>query len=113
MRSTMSNSSTKTLQLSTLSNSLGSSSNRFKAFTNMFKGSLNPLIPYHFTLEKGEVFRVPVACRELRVLSGVAWITVAGQDIILTSGETASLGSNKGSAILSALGKVPLSLEVV
>jgi hypothetical protein len=113
MRSTMSNSIAKTFQLSTISIFLGSFSNRFSAFTNMFNGNLKPLIPSHFTLEKGDVIRVPATYKELRVLSGVAWITVAGQDIILTSGETASLESNTGSAILSALGKLPLTLEVL
>jgi hypothetical protein len=112
MRSAMSNTSAKTFNLSTLSNPLNSWSNQLGSLTNLFKGNLKSLVPCRFTLQKGEVFRVPSGCKELQVLSGVAWITVAGQDIILTSGETASLESNKGFAILSALGRNPLTLEV-
>jgi hypothetical protein len=112
MRSAMSNTSAKTFNLSTLSNPLNSCSNRFSPLTNLFKDNLKSLVPYRFTLKKGEVFRVPSECKELQVLSGVAWITLGGQDIILSSGQTASLESNKGFAILSVLGKAPLTLEV-
>jgi hypothetical protein len=45
-------------------------------------------------------------------LSGIAWITVAGKDIILNTGEKISLESKKDSAILSVLGNEPLNLEV-
>lgn len=113
MRLVMSNSLAKTFHSSTLLNALGSYSNKFGVFTKLFHSDLKPFIPYNFTLEKGEVFRVPAECRELYVRSGIAWITVDGKDIILTTGEKASLESNQGSAVISALGKMPLRLEVL
>lgn len=113
MRLAMSNRFAKNFNLSIVSSFFGVGSNKFSAFTNLFKSHLKYLNPYQFTLKKGEIFRVPSGCREVHVLSGVAWITEAGQDIILTSGEKASLASNKGLAILSSLGNVPLILEVL
>ncbi len=44
------------------------------------------------------------------MLSGVAWITVAGEDIILSYKEKASLALNKDEAIVSSLSDVPLIL---
>jgi hypothetical protein len=113
MRLGMSDTFAKTFQLSTLSNSLNSCINRLHPSNSWFKGNLSFLVPTCFTLQRGEVFRIPSMWRELHVLSGIAWITVAGKDIVLTSGEKASLTANEGSAILSTLGKEPLILEVL
>lgn len=113
MRLAMSNSLAKTFHPSTLSHSLGSCSNRFSVLTNLFKNHLKSLVPCHFTLEKSEVFRVPSGCRDIHVVSGIAWITVAGKDMILRPGEKASLSSNQDSAVISPLGNVPLTLEVL
>lgn len=113
MRLTMSHTWAKTFNLSTIGSSLGFRFKQFNGFTHLFKRNLKGLVPYHFTLANGEVFQVPSACSEVRVLSGVAWITVAGQDLILTSGEKALVASKKGGAILSALGNLPLIVEVL
>lgn len=106
----ISNGLAEIFHLSTISNLLGCP-NKFRAFTNLFKGNLKSPVRYRLILHKGEVFRFP-ECRELHVLSGIAWITVKGEDIILTSQEKASFLSNKD-AIISALDKVPLILEVL
>lgn len=95
----------------TISRSVGSCLNKINAFTELFKGYQKFLEPRLFTLRKGEVFRLPLAFREVQVLSGVAWITVAGEDIILTCKEKASLLLNKDEAIISALSDAPLILE--
>jgi hypothetical protein len=92
---------------------LGAYSNKFSLFAIPFQGQLKSIIPHQFIFDKGEVFRVPSACKELYVLSGRAWVTHDGKDIILNSGERASLISNKDCTLVSALGKVPLSLEVM
>jgi hypothetical protein len=112
MRLGMSNRLAKTFHLPTISSYLDSRSNLFIAFAKLSKPYQKSLVPHHFTLKKGELFRVPSGSKELHVLSGKAWITVAGEDIILNSGEKASLASNQGFAILSALGNMPLILEV-
>ncbi len=101
---------TKTFQRASIARAVSSYSNKFKAFTALFKGQTNFLIPRLFTISQGEVFRLTSAGREVQVLSGVAWITVAGEDIILTCAEKASLELNQDFAIVSALSDVPLLL---
>lgn len=76
------------------------------------KGNLKSVFPLRFTLKKDEIFRLPPGNREFQVLSGVAWVTIDGNDIILHSGEKAELESHKDIAIISALGEIPLILEV-
>lgn len=113
MRIVMSDTLAKTFPLSTLLSYLGSGSNRFGFFTNRFKSNLEFLVPCQFTLDKSEVFRIPSSCKELHILAGTAWVTVAGRDIVLTSGEKVSLDPKKDCAILSALGNKPVILEVL
>lgn len=112
MRMAMSNTLAKTRSQSTQSNSLVSYSKPC-LLSNLFKTNLKALVPYRLTLKTGDVFRVPSACREIHVLSGIAWITVAGKDIVLNSGEKISLESKNDLAILSVLGKEPLILDVL
>lgn len=97
-------------ELTTILSLVGSCPNKFKAFTDLFKVQPKFVVPCLFTIRKGEVFRIPSACQEVQVLLGVAWITVAGEDIILTCEET-SLRLSKDEAIVSALSDVPLILE--
>ena len=59
-----------------------------------------------------ELFRLPPASRWIQVVSGLAWLTVAGKDIFLTSGESVWLLGAKEVALVSALGPSPLILEV-
>lgn len=114
MRLAMSNRFVRFFHVSSIVPSfLGAYSNKFSLFATPFKSHFKSISPYQFTLEKGEVFRVPSAGKELGVLSGMAWVTHEGKDIILKSGERASLISNKDCTLVSALGKVPLSLEVM
>ncbi|MBD2100794.1 hypothetical protein [Leptolyngbya sp. FACHB-261] len=65
--------------------------------------------PCLFSLVGPEVLRLPQACREVEVLSGIAWVTSAGQDLILAQGEKA-LVSKDSDTIISALGSEPLLL---
>lgn len=113
MRLGMSNTLAKNFTLSTIFSSLGYFSNPVRAFTKLLQSNLKSLSPAQFTIEKCEVFRVASICQEIHVLSGMAWLTVAGKDIILTAGEKVLLDSNQGIAILSALGDVPLFLEIL
>ncbi|MEG3849595.1 hypothetical protein QT971_02420 [Microcoleus sp. herbarium19] len=63
-------------------------------------------------LMKNEVYRLPQTHREIQVLSGIAWITLDKQDIILHSSEKASLPSSKNAAVISALNNMPLIVAV-
>jgi hypothetical protein len=63
-------------------------------------------------LYKGEVYRLPATSHGIRVLSGVAWVTVTGKDRILLMDEQTSLSLNNDFALVSALDRTPLVLEV-
>lgn len=102
----------KLFELTTISSLVESWLNNFKAFTDLFKGESKIVDSCLFTIRKGEVLRIPSVYREVQVLSGVAWITVAGEDIILTREET-SIRLNKDLTIVSALSDVLLILEGV
>jgi len=82
------------------------------AFTVLFNRQQKFRFPRIFTIHQGEVFRLSSKSREVQVLSGVAWITFGGQDIILTWKEKASLKLNQDFAIVSTLSDVPLILVV-
>ncbi len=61
---------------------------------------------------KDEVYRLPQTHRQIQVISGIAWITLDKQDIILNSPEKVSLSSSKNPVVISALNNVPLILAV-
>jgi hypothetical protein len=63
-------------------------------------------------LMKDEVYRLPQTHREIQVLSGIAWITIDTQDIILNNSEKVTLPSSKNPAVISALNNVSLILAV-
>lgn len=86
------------------------------AFTSRLNGPANrpntsciiarPILYY------SELFRLPVAGRNLVVVAGTAWVTVNGRDIILVGGERLSLPARRDTVLISALDRTPLILEV-
>jgi hypothetical protein len=64
-------------------------------------------------LMKREVFRVGAGFRGLRVRSGRAWVTVGGRDLTLPRGQTVTLDSKSGPAVISSLGQSPLVFELL
>ena len=64
-------------------------------------------------LYRGDVYRFPPAGRGLRILRGRAWISYAGEDILLARGDEAYLASSQGFALVSPVGCAPLILEIV
>lgn len=105
MPSATSNVLTRLVFLTTLLNWVGSSSNKVK--------SNFQIMPRRFILQNGEVFRINHFYSEFQVLSGVAWVTIEGKDLILRSGEKLKFESKKAVAIISALGKQQLIVEVL
>lgn len=69
------------------------------------------LVTIRLTLLKNQSFRLPRMCRRVHVLSGTAWVTVAGKDITMEIGETMSFAPENDFVLISALG-APLNLEV-
>ena len=59
-----------------------------------------------------ELFRLPRAGRGLAVVAGTAWVTVNGQDIFLAPDQSLCLPARRDTALISALGRTPLILEV-
>lgn len=112
MRLGMSNTFAKNLTSALLSY-LGSWLMRSRVFKQLFHNPVQSLFPKLLTLKKGQVFRIPSVCQEIHVISGSAWITLAEEDIILQVGEKAFFTFNKDSAILSALGNMPLIVEMI
>jgi hypothetical protein len=68
--------------------------------------------PERIILMKNEVYRLPQNHREVQVLSGIAWITIDKQDIILHGLEKISLPPSKNFAVISALSNMPLIIAV-
>lgn len=78
------------------------------------KNGTNPVgVMVRLMLHDDEVFRLPAASRGVQVVSGLAWLTVAGEDIFLRNDQRLWLVTPKGPALVSALGRTPLILEVL
>ena len=63
-------------------------------------------------LYRHELCRLPPKCRSIRVLAGQAWVTLAGEDLILAPNEKVQFAPTKDFALLSALGSIPLIVEI-
>jgi hypothetical protein len=48
----------------------------------------------------------------IRILSGIAWISYMGKDIVLKTGDTLKLEPSRDIAILTSLGHKPVELEL-
>jgi len=70
-------------------------------------------VALRLVLYRGEIYRFPPTGRGLRILKGQAWVSYAGEDILLTRGDATCLASSQGFALVSAVGRTPLILEVV
>ena len=105
MRSVTSNALIRLFPLSRLLTLVGSYSKKVKGNSQV--------TPRRFTLGNGEVFRIHHAYQELQVLSGIAWLTIGGRDLILHSGEKVEFESKKDVAIISPLGNMRLIVEVL
>lgn len=104
MRSATSNALIRLFSLSTILTLVSS-------YAKKIKGD-SQIMPRRFTLGNGEVFRIPHAYQEFQVLSGIAWLTIGGRDLILHSGEKIELELKKDVAIISPLGNMRLMVEV-
>jgi hypothetical protein len=63
-------------------------------------------------LYRGETLCIPRSRRHLRVLSGAAWLTHCGQDVVLKQGQGAHLRRCRDPAIISGLKDQGLFFEV-
>lgn len=61
-----------------------------------------------------EVLRLPAGARGVRVRTGRAWLSVNGEDVILTRHTNAQFKARAADpALLSALGEAPVMVEIL
>lgn len=79
---------------------------------NLAKDHLNcAKLLLRLILYKDEILRLPEGCKEIRVLSGNAWVTINGKDLTLTQGEKRLIVPHKEMVLVSTLRDTPLIFE--
>ena len=68
--------------------------------------------PLRVVLVQGEALRLPHARANLSVLAGTAWVTQCGEDQVLQAGQAMTAAACPDRAVVSALGTLPLLVEV-
>ena len=63
-------------------------------------------------LLQGEVLRIPHTRGTLRVLSGTAWVSLDGEDVLLCRDEHIDIAHRADRPVVSGLGREPLVFEV-
>lgn len=69
-------------------------------------------VPLRIVLLPGEVLRLPRVHALLRVLAGAAWVTRAGKDQVVCTGERITVPAVRDPAVISSLGAQPLMVEM-
>jgi mannose-6-phosphate isomerase class I len=69
------------------------------------------LAPICLTIPAGQTFRLPETFQRFTVVSGSAWVTVSGDDIVLHPGESLSVENRPYPVILSAESRAALTIE--
>ena len=65
----------------------------------------------HLSLTAGQVLRLKKTIREINIISGCAWVSYAGQDMVLEAGDRASFALNRDVPVVSAVGQSPLIFD--
>jgi quercetin dioxygenase-like cupin family protein len=68
--------------------------------------------PEAVQVNPGDVHRLDNTAQTIRILSGSAWVTYDGKDIVLRKGRNMYLPATTFPALLSAFGNAPVSFEV-
>jgi hypothetical protein len=70
-------------------------------------------VPLRIVLLPGEALRLPAEARpSVCVLSGTAWVTTRGKDIILTDGQCLSVEEQAERPVISGVGSKAVMFEV-
>lgn len=67
----------------------------------------------HLMVLKTEAYRIPANVKQIRILSGMAWLSTGGQDIILQRNEEFALSSKQHDVVISSVRKVPTVVKFV
>jgi hypothetical protein len=65
-----------------------------------------------FQLNRGQARSIGRKAQFLRVISGVAWVTMGGEDTILSGDEEMTLEPHKSRAVITAVGENSVVTEV-
>ena len=68
--------------------------------------------PEAIQVNPGDLHRLDNNAQTIRILSGSAWVTFDGKDIVLRKGRNIYLPVTAFPALLSAFGSAPVSFEV-
>jgi hypothetical protein len=71
-----------------------------------------PVLKQRLLLYPGELYRIPPHSLRLRVSEGVAFVTQAAQDMILSPGQEVALRSGSDHALLSCAHGTPVVVEL-
>ncbi len=69
--------------------------------------------PMRVMLMQCETYRVARGQRGLRVRTGQAWVTQNGRDLVLKRGDEIAVEAKHDFAVVSALGRAPLVIELL
>jgi hypothetical protein len=75
-----------------------------------FKANVSE-VSRHLNLAAGQVLRLKDTTREIKIISGVAWVSYAGEDIVLNAGEHTHFSPNRDIPVISAMGNTPLLFD--
>lgn len=95
----------------------------FDSFTRHSRGAAEPFekrdlpacadVPaLRVALRYGEQIRAPDKTKGLRILSGMAWVSVDGKDHILREGDCLEISGARGGAIISPLREGEILCEI-
>jgi hypothetical protein len=69
-------------------------------------------VPLRIVLVQGEALSVPRTLSTVRVLSGKAWISMNGRDVLLSAGEQSDVGRSRNGSVISAVGSQALLFQL-
>jgi len=76
------------------------------------QGVLNMVKPNPVQINPGDAYRLNNAPQVIRVVSGSAWISYDGKDVVLRKGRNMYLPKIAFPAVLSPIGEIPVLLEI-
>jgi len=80
--------------------------------TSPMGGASHPQLAQRILLHPDELYRVPPTYRQVRTSRGVAHISHGGRDLIVRTGESATLEQSTEVALVSPLHREPLVMEL-
>jgi hypothetical protein len=77
------------------------------------RGAAKPAdTPLRMVLVEGEALRLPLSRMRVRILSGTAWVTQSGRDLLLEAGSSFDFSTGPDRAVISPIGTLPIFFEM-